>query len=225
MRGVDRFERGGISRQSLRLLRQPECNRVHPCNVRAPVHVITDPSGKTERQRIELVPTVGPFLLCCAQYRSHDAVARILCVGHRGHRAFVLVAKRDLGFDRVLCRRRRIARKCALCDCRRLRGCQQERGVRCEDRVHARVRPCFAKGIEIIARVARKIGQAGSTRFGVDQSAQARSTCIQRTLDQSIDQPFDTIQRHLAAFQRTRQIMRQLENGVEKRRLTGPLME
>src|SRR5690606_22876121 len=50
--GIDRFQRGAVTSQPLRLLRQSEAEGGGPSDVGSPVHVVADPGGEAERQRV-----------------------------------------------------------------------------------------------------------------------------------------------------------------------------
>ena len=110
MIGIDAIKCVGIALQPLRLFRQAERDRGVPGDVGPPVHVVPDPGGKAERQRIELLPAIGPALLRRPKDSCDDHVARILRMRHRRHCAFVFVAQGNLGRLGALVARRGFAR-------------------------------------------------------------------------------------------------------------------
>ena len=60
VRRIDRLQRGAVSRQPLGLFREAEADAVVPADVGPPVHVVADPGGEAERQRLEAAPVLWP---------------------------------------------------------------------------------------------------------------------------------------------------------------------
>ena len=224
VRHVDRLERIRIAPQPLRLFGQAEGDRIVPGDIGAPVHVVTDPAGEAERHGLQFGPAVGIGPARFAQHRGYDAVARILRIGQRGHGAFMLVAQRDFGrLGRALrigfaSRGDRGGHRLAL-----PRG-QQEGGVGGKHRMHVRAFPRGAEALEIIAcRRQRGEPVVGLLRF--EQIAEPHSPRIERLRFEFVDQPGQRVDPQLAAFELARNVERELEHGVEQRRLARLAVE
>ena len=66
--------------------------------------------------------------------------------------------------------------------------------MRGKDRMHARMGPGFAKGIEIHAIVVRQRREPCAAVFRVEQLTQARSPRVERLFDQRIDKLFNAVE-------------------------------
>ncbi len=232
VRRVDGFQRGGVARQPFSLFGQAEPDRGVPANIGAPVHVISDPAGKAERQRAQGAPLIGPVLARFIEQAGDNRIARILRPAHRGHCGAVFVVKRHGGVfgrdhagaivDHPIARGRSGNRLGLF---RR----EQEGGVRGEHGVElrafparARAFPARAKGVEI-AILTRQCGGA----FGgwSQQLAQLGRAGFQPVAFQISHQRGQIIQAHLPRLKPARQIERQLKHRVEQRGFAGALMQ
>ena len=225
--GVDGFERGDVARQALGLFRKAEADGVGPGDVGPPVHIVTHPAGEAEGQGGKLVPLVRPLLLCVGEKLRDDRVARVLRMGNGTHGAVMLVGQGDFGpLPADAIGRNRGAVAGGARHRFRLFGRQQESGVGGENRVELWALPLLAELGEVV--LLQRFGQrclVGIAADGGDHAFQPVRPFFQRRDFQLRDQRLEIVERHLAAFELARKLVRQLENRVELRGFDGALVE
>ena len=219
---IDRFQCGDVAFEPGHFLAQPKADRIVPADVGAPVHVVADPSGEAERQRLELVPVVRPAFGSLGKQPGDDRVACLGGVGDRAHRLLVLVHQRDLS----PLARRDAARRIDLALLRRgagdrfaLRRGEQERRMRGKHAVELRTLPPRAECRKLVRL---GVQRAFETLFVCrqrnrrDQSAQVTRAPLQRLAFELGDHRLESVESNLARFELAREVQRELEHRIEQ---------
>ena len=230
MRGIDLFELRRVARQPQRLFAQPVVDAGRPADVGPPVHVVANPAGETERQRLQLAPTVWPAPRRCREEQGIERIARILRPAECRHCLAMLMVQGYRRAARIGDADRRFGHRAAAGGPGNriaLRGREQEGRVGGKDDMEQRVRPAPGKGrkLALIAEQRLKGLVVVVRRDWREQIEQAVGAAQQALAFQLGDQPCCARQRKAASFQCARNIEAELEHRIEQRRLGGSQMQ